>query len=805
MGRFARAASRRGHHKKQQHRPAPAQGSSNPSSVTTNASAHVSRIHSCDGGSPDIAAPMFRHPNAVYLLRMKELRKRSARRGGDGSRGAVATGSMNSLDVGDAEGDEAQQQVGGGTSASTSDKLSGRRRHKSRVRRTGSAEKETKPKQVVLDVEQFEHAGLLKALDAALQDSDDDRKRASGSSDGYYAVAQPGDANLVHGARDKHVPTPGSPFGLNSRAEAGLLSYLRGGSGSVRISRSLQNRMSDNIQEPVARNIVRITALPEAPEAQPVPRSLILEDVSISKQDTATMRTFVRRCPTTELEEQGVLYNSRPFDRSNSVKISHRLEEAMRDAEERASNPPLVVKRNVFRFADCEPSIAKDPLRLPENVVPDQDTTEQIVPITEAYQPSTHENSLLVRESVVPFSVQDLRPPESVALVRHTTSWKAHIPASSSPSSLTSSPQHHASPTSPIHHFIERRENDKQRILKSTQQSHRTEVMIISSQSQLQCDRDKPISTTTAVRHKIDAPNALPTKEIKRRHDPVVIDLGEVKAADVCVVRAKTVKPPPSVLLPTAMVISDEDESDRTKNRKTTQTPIDPVAATTADFADVNSLPEFYGIEGILNSNSGKFTALSPTETKFVNFYHNELPFYFRRYYALSPTYTKWVPMMISAIEELTAMKIAGRTDYFWKNHPVQFVSVFGICIDLLVRDTITTVDIDDSSGQMISCVITDYIQKCELRHRVPPFFISVYGTICDKRYRGRRQLAATKMEIVTSPIREAMFWQDVLQFRKILERPWRLDEKDITEFSSRRSAEEAVNRTEEELIPADR
>ncbi|KAK9465429.1 hypothetical protein V1512DRAFT_265885 [Lipomyces arxii] len=65
------------------------------------------------------------------------------------------------------------------------------------------------------------------------------------------------------------------------------------------------------------------------------------------------------------------------------------------------------------------------------------------------------------------------------------------------------------------------------------------------------------------------------------------------------------------------------------------------------------------------------------------------MPFYCRAVYYKSPTYVKWVPMLIADIHKLRRLELcalsAAFNDYYWLNHPVRQVCIAGMAMD--VRD----------------------------------------------------------------------------------------------------------------------
>ncbi|KAJ8103292.1 telomere regulation protein Stn1-domain-containing protein [Lipomyces tetrasporus] len=158
----------------------------------------------------------------------------------------------------------------------------------------------------------------------------------------------------------------------------------------------------------------------------------------------------------------------------------------------------------------------------------------------------------------------------------------------------------------------------------------------------------------------------------------------------------------------------------------------------------------------------------------------NGMPFYTRNTYFKSPIYGSWACLSIAdvqALKQIPATQMYG--DHFWKNHPIKYICILGICVGVTIRETNATVKVDDGSGREIECILKDQTKFRLIESIDPGTFLRVLGTI--GYYRNVKQLDINTVAVVQDPYAEVEFWEQMLATRDIIDEPWNLTDKDFS------------------------
>jgi hypothetical protein len=177
---------------------------------------------------------------------------------------------------------------------------------------------------------------------------------------------------------------------------------------------------------------------------------------------------------------------------------------------------------------------------------------------------------------------------------------------------------------------------------------------------------------------------------------------------------------------------------------------------------------------------------------------------YPKRYFDASPTWFQWNRLRATDVHSLREERgFEGQNIYFCLNHPIRFVRLVGLIVDInLVADKYLILALDDSSGACIE-VKTELRSVREDDHAeypsntvvdnvdavvdwgVPSLYINkepadigtvvkVKGTI--HTFRKTRQLRLERAWIVKDTNEEAKAWAETAQWRRdVLSKPWTL------------------------------
>ena len=175
---------------------------------------------------------------------------------------------------------------------------------------------------------------------------------------------------------------------------------------------------------------------------------------------------------------------------------------------------------------------------------------------------------------------------------------------------------------------------------------------------------------------------------------------------------------------------------------------------------------------------------------------------YSKRYFDASPTWFQWNRLTASDVHALREERhYEGQNVYFHLNHPIRYVRLVGLVVDIEVKsDKYILISLDDSSGSCIEVktqfrdtrgddhaewpsntvvdtvdvhvklgITTVYINKTPIDIGV---VLKVKGTIdC---FRQTRQLRLERAWVVQDTNEEAKAWSETAQWRRdVLAKPW--------------------------------
>ncbi|KAH0612346.1 uncharacterized protein H6S33_010398 [Morchella sextelata] len=179
-----------------------------------------------------------------------------------------------------------------------------------------------------------------------------------------------------------------------------------------------------------------------------------------------------------------------------------------------------------------------------------------------------------------------------------------------------------------------------------------------------------------------------------------------------------------------------------------------------------------------------------------------EAPFYPRRLFDYSPTFTAPLPLTAHDIHTtLTAHPLfAGQNILHHNNHPVHVVRIVGLLVALDTYDIRHALVLDDGSGATIDAMI--WRQRREGAGGVPGMAVelpeeAVVGCVLGVEgvvgvFRGVRQVEVQRLWVLRDTAEEVAAWAEVLEMRRgVLSRPWVLEER-VLERERRKVEREA-------------
>ncbi|KAK4891694.1 hypothetical protein LTR27_009702 [Elasticomyces elasticus] len=196
---------------------------------------------------------------------------------------------------------------------------------------------------------------------------------------------------------------------------------------------------------------------------------------------------------------------------------------------------------------------------------------------------------------------------------------------------------------------------------------------------------------------------------------------------------------------------------------------------------------------------------------------------YPKRYFPLSPTFNAWNKVTSKIIHHNlhTERGFEGQNLYFYHNHPIHYVRIVGILVEIVTRgkkDEYTILTIDDSSGECIDVKITTlatvagnekgYASNTGVENvdvhitmGLPTLYLNfkpvqigevleVKGTI--SVFRGERQIELKRLFQVNGTNAEASEWRKTATWiSTVLSRPWVLTGKERDAMDKRIKREE--------------
>ncbi|KAK9362429.1 telomere regulation protein Stn1-domain-containing protein [Lipomyces starkeyi] len=158
----------------------------------------------------------------------------------------------------------------------------------------------------------------------------------------------------------------------------------------------------------------------------------------------------------------------------------------------------------------------------------------------------------------------------------------------------------------------------------------------------------------------------------------------------------------------------------------------------------------------------------------------NDMPFYTRNTYFKSPIYDTWACLSIAdvqALKQIPATQMYG--DHFWKNHPIKYICILGICVGVTIRETNAIVKLDDGSGREIECITKEQTRFGFVESIDPGSLVRVLGTL--GYYRKMKQLEINTITIIRDSYAEVEFWEQMLATRDIIDEMWILRDSDFS------------------------
>ncbi|KAK9238035.1 telomere regulation protein Stn1-domain-containing protein [Lipomyces kononenkoae] len=160
----------------------------------------------------------------------------------------------------------------------------------------------------------------------------------------------------------------------------------------------------------------------------------------------------------------------------------------------------------------------------------------------------------------------------------------------------------------------------------------------------------------------------------------------------------------------------------------------------------------------------------------------DNLTFYTRNTYFKSPVYDTWVCLSIADVQALKQKQIPATQmygDHFWKNHPIKYICILGICVGVTIRETNAIVTVDDGSGREIECITKDQTRFAFVESIDPGSLVRVLGTVA--YFRNAKQLDINTVSVIHDSYAEVEFWEKMLAIRNIIDKPWILKASDFS------------------------
>lgn len=198
---------------------------------------------------------------------------------------------------------------------------------------------------------------------------------------------------------------------------------------------------------------------------------------------------------------------------------------------------------------------------------------------------------------------------------------------------------------------------------------------------------------------------------------------------------------------------------------------------------------------------------------------------YPKRYFDVSPTWQQWNKLTAADVHALrTERGFEGQKVFFYQNHPIQFVRVVGLVVEveLIAEGRYTLLTLDDGSGECIVVKIKRRIATKDDHATYPSNtevdnvdvhvklgwpsvlldnkpvqlgdVVKVKGTI--DSFRGVRQLELKRMFAVKDTNAEAQAWSEVAKWKTdVLAKPWVLSKADRDKVEAQIRYEERKDR----------
>jgi len=183
-------------------------------------------------------------------------------------------------------------------------------------------------------------------------------------------------------------------------------------------------------------------------------------------------------------------------------------------------------------------------------------------------------------------------------------------------------------------------------------------------------------------------------------------------------------------------------------------------------------------------------------------------PIYPKRYWDASTTFINWNKLTALDIHNAlhTEPGFGGQDIYFYGNHPIRFVRIVGLLVDIETRGRYTILSVDDSSGACIDVKITSRPVKLgdegeypsnttidnvdvKLEWGIPTLHLDfkpiVLGSALEFKgtisvFRATRQLDLKRLLPVPNTNAEAAAWVKTAKWKQnVLSRPWVLTQQE--------------------------
>ncbi|KAK9353091.1 telomere regulation protein Stn1-domain-containing protein [Lipomyces doorenjongii] len=158
----------------------------------------------------------------------------------------------------------------------------------------------------------------------------------------------------------------------------------------------------------------------------------------------------------------------------------------------------------------------------------------------------------------------------------------------------------------------------------------------------------------------------------------------------------------------------------------------------------------------------------------------NGMPFYTRNTYFKSPIYDTWACISIADVQALKQFPVTQMYgDHFWKNHPIKYICILGLCVGVTIRETNAIVKVDDGSGREIECITKEQTRFGFVESIDPGSLVRVLGIL--GYYRKAKQLEIKSIAIIRDSYAEVEFWEQMLATRDIIDEMWMLRDCDFS------------------------